>query len=164
MKATPAKCLLVIKESCKREIMIAGNVIESSKCKKLLAIKINSKLSSKTHVEDLCKKASHKFHVLPTITPYMDLPKKRNLFTAFFKFQFSYCPLAWMCHTRNKPQINAFHERYLQIIYNSKQFTFKKLLDKGKSVTIHNRNMQTQATEMFKSNQGFGTRNFFKCF
>ena len=92
--------LLLIKESCRKEVMIAGNVIESSKCKKLLAIKINSKLSSKTHVEDLCKKASRKFYALPTITPYTDFPKNRNLFTAFFKFQFSYCPLAWMCHTR----------------------------------------------------------------
>ena len=64
--------LLLIKESCRKEVMIAGNVIESSKCKKLLAIKINSKLSYKTHVEDLCKKASR---ALPTITPYMDLPK-----------------------------------------------------------------------------------------
>ena len=81
--------LLLIKESCRKEVMIAGNVTESSKCKKLLAIKINSKLSSKTHVEDLCKKASRKFHALPTITPYTDFPKN-----VIFLLRFSNSSLA----------------------------------------------------------------------
>ena len=38
--------------------------MENSKCDKLLGIKIDSKLSFKTHVEDLRKRASRKIHAL----------------------------------------------------------------------------------------------------
>ena len=38
MKANPDKCYLFVHESCKKEIKIAGSIIESSKCEKLLGI------------------------------------------------------------------------------------------------------------------------------
>lgn len=48
MKSNPEKRHLLINESCKKEIKIAGNIIEKSKWEKLLEIKINSKRSFKT--------------------------------------------------------------------------------------------------------------------
>ena len=70
---------------------------------------------------------------------------------AFFKSQFSYCPLAWMCHSRaNNGKINRLHERCLRIIYSNKQSSFETLLEKDGSVSIHNRNLQILATEIYK--------------
>ena len=40
-------------ENCSTETKISGNIIENSKCKKLLGIKNDSKLSFKEHVKDL---------------------------------------------------------------------------------------------------------------
>lgn len=51
-------------------------------------------------------------------------------------------------------KINAPHEKCLQIIYNDKQSPFQDHFDKGKSVSIHNRNLQTIATKMFKVTKG----------
>ena len=120
----------------KKEIQIAGNIIENSKCQKLLRIKINSKLSINAHVEDLCEKAKRKMHAPARTTPYVDLPKKRILFSsAFFKYQFSYCPLAWMHHSRRlNYRKNTFDQRCVPTMYNDKQVTFKELLDKDISV------------------------------
>ena len=74
---------------------------------------------------------------------------------AFFKSQFSYCPLIWMCHSRiiNK-KINRLHERCLRIIYCDKQSSFEELLEKDSSVSIHVRNIQILATEMYKVTKG----------
>ena len=47
-----------MKESCQKEIKIAGDIRENSKCEKLLEIKIDSKFSFTTHVESLCNKAT----------------------------------------------------------------------------------------------------------
>ena len=47
-------------------------------------------------------------------------------------------------------KINRVHERCLCIIYSDKTSSFEKLLEKDGSVTIHTRNFQTLATEMFK--------------
>ena len=67
---------------------------------KLLGIKIYNKLRLNAHLEDLCKKASRKIHQLARVNPYMTVSKKRILMNAFFRSQFSYCPLLWMCHSR----------------------------------------------------------------
>ena len=70
---------------------------------------------------------------------------------AFFTSQFSFCPLAVMCHSRtNNNKINRFHERCLRIVYNNKQSSFNELLEKDGSVSIHMRNIQIVATEMYK--------------
>ena len=114
-------------------------------------MKFDYKISFDEHITDLCKKASRKIHALSRITPCMNFSKRRILMNAFFKSQFSYCPLVWMCHSRaNNNKINRLHERCLRIIYSDKQSSFQALLEKDGSVSIHNRNLQFLATEMYK--------------
>ena len=56
-----------------------------------------------------------------------------------------------MCHSHaNNNKINKLYERCLRIVYNDKQFSFNQLLKKDGSVSIHMRNMQVLATEMYK--------------
>ena len=51
----------------------------------------------------------------------MTLPKPRLLMNSFFKTQFNYSPLIWMCHRReNNKEINRVHERSLITLYNDK--------------------------------------------
>ena len=70
---------------------------------------------------------------------------------SFFKSQFSYCPLIWMFHSRiMNNKINRLHERCMRLIYGDKTSSFEELLDQDKSVSIHTRNLQMLATEMFK--------------
>ena len=104
----------------------------------------------------MCKKASRKIHALARVRPYMNIAKKRILMNAFFKSQFSYCPLVWMCHSRaNNSKINWLYERCLTIIYSDKQSSFEELLEKDGSVSIHQRNLQVLATEMDKVRKAF---------
>ena len=70
---------------------------------------------------------------------------------SFFNSQFSYCPLIWMFHSRiTNNKINRLHERCMRLIYGDKTSSFEELLQKDKSVSIHTRNLQMLATEMFK--------------
>ena len=56
-----------------------------------------------------------------------------------------------MCHSRtNNNKINRLHERCLRLINNDKQSSFDELLQKDDSVSIHMRNIQILATEMYK--------------
>ena len=55
-----------------------------------------------------------------------------------------------MCHScTNNRKINSPDERCLLIIYNDKQLSFSELLEKGGFVSIHMRNIQYLAIEMF---------------
>ena len=85
----------------------------------------------------------------------MPFQKRKELMNAFFTSQFSYCPLTWMFHIRKlNNKINRLHERCLCVVYNDRLSSFKKLLNKDNSVSIHHRNLQCLATEMFKVHLG----------
>ena len=74
---------------------------------------------------------------------------------SFFRLHFNYCPLIWICHSQtNNRKINRLHKRCLRIIYNDKQSSFIKLLEKDNSVSIHQKNQQMVATEMSKVSNG----------
>ena len=77
--------------------------------------------------------------------------KKRLLMKAFIESQFSYCPLIWMFHGRGvNNKINHLHERSLRIVYKDNTSSFEDLLKKDNSFTIHQRNIQSLAIELFK--------------
>ena len=70
---------------------------------------------------------------------------------AYFIAQFGYCPLVWMNHSRTlNNRINGLHKRALSLVCNNFSSSFSELLEKDKSVTIHHRNLQTLAYEIFK--------------
>ena len=115
-------------------------------------MKFDQKLTSKDdHISDICKNTVRNISALARVTPYMETAKKRILMNAFFTSQFSCCPLVWMCHSRvNNNKINRLHERCLWIVYNDKPSSFNELLEKDGSVSIHIRNIQILATEIYK--------------
>ena len=74
---------------------------------------------------------------------------------SFIESQFTYCPLIWMfCSRSMNNRINRLHERALRIVYNDYANSFESLLVKDGSVTIHNRNIQRVALEMYKIRNG----------
>ena len=71
-----------------------------------------------------------------------------------FLFQFSYCPLQYSPVDVLTKKINFIHEKVLKITYQDNTLTFQELLNKNNSVSIHHRNLQVLATEMFKIHRG----------
>ena len=96
----------------------------------------------------------------------MNVSKRRIIMNTFFKSQFSYCPLAWMCHSHaNHSKINRLHEQCLHIIYSDKTSSIESLLEKASSVSIQNRKLHLLATEMYKACKGLSpsiTTELFK--
>ena len=70
----------------------------------------------------------------------------------FVVSHFNYCPLVWMFHRRKlNHHINNIHERALRVTYLDCQSTVLQLLQNDNSVTIHQRNLEVLATEIFKA-------------
>ena len=73
------------------------------------------------------------------------------LFKAFIESQFNYCPLIWMLHSRTmNNKINRLHERSLRIVYSDQSSTFEELLERDKTFSIHHKNIQSLAIEIYK--------------
>ena len=168
LKSNADKCHLLGSASDAVNLRVSEYDIKNRECEKLLGVKFDNKLTLEKHITDICRKASRKMYALARIAPYMDLSKRRIVMNAFFNSQFNYCPLnaffnsqfnyyplIWMRHnhTTNR-KINRLHERCLRIIYNDKQSSFKMFLEKDSSVSIHDKNIQCLATEMYKVSNG----------
>ena len=152
LKANPDKFHIILNGSHEDEFIIVDEyVIQNSKCEKLLGIKIDYELSFDDHVTDLCKKASRKLHALSRISKFMNYKKRRLVMRSFISSQFWYCPLVWMFHNRRlNNRINSIHERSLRLVYDDKVSSCEELLIKDNSFTIHERNVQTLAIELYK--------------
>ena len=151
LKSNADKCHLFVSTNDRVSMNVDGFKIDKSDTEKLLGVKFDKKLTFDDHISDICKKAGRKISALARVTRYMGIAKKRILMNAFFTSQFSYCPPVWMCHSRtNNSKINRLHERCLRLVYNDKQSSFNELLEKDGSVSIHMRNIQILATEMYK--------------
>ena len=154
MKANINKCHLLVNKKDEVIIKLGKTEIRNSEYEKLLGIKVDTKLNFNEHLNDIISKASHKVNALSRVAPYMNLSKK-ILMNSFFNSQFSYCPLICMFHSRiMNNKINRLHERCMRLIYGDKTSSFEELLDQDKSVSIHTRNLQMLATEMFKVYRG----------
>ena len=81
MKLDTDKCHLVLNTQEPNTINIGNLHINNSINKKLLGITFDCKLNGE----------------VARLTLYMGTTKKYVLMNAFFKSQFNYCPLVWMC-------------------------------------------------------------------
>ena len=152
--------------SGKSHVLYSGNdniddhIMISQNKNELLGIILGSKLSFEDHINSLCKKASQKLNALARIAPYVCLEKRKTVMKAYIASQFGYCPLVWMFHSRSlNNKINSLHERALRITYGDRSSSFENLLKKDNSVSIHHRNIQALATEMFKVENNIAPEN-----
>ena len=153
MKLNEDKCHFLIAANTNEHLWVkVGNeLIWESSAEKLLGITIDKNLDFNTHLSILCNKVSQKVTALSRLVKFIPFYKKRILLKTFIESQFSYCPLIWMfCSRKMNRKINHVHERALRIVYNDYTTSFKDLLIKDKTVSIHHRNIQYVATEMYK--------------
>ena len=152
LKLNAYKCHLLISSHSKDiEMNVGKEIIECENSVKLLGITLDNKLNFNEHVSNICKKASQKLHTLTRISNFMCQNKLRILMKAFIESQFGYCPLIWMFHSRTlNNRINRLHERALRLVYKNTHLTFEELLRKDNSFSIHHRNLQKLAIEIYK--------------
>ena len=161
LKGNPDKFHLLLSKTDKNKfhLNIENNIIENSDTQKLLGITIDNELKFDIHVANLCKKASQKLHALARISKYMSLRQRRIIMKSFINSQFGYCPIVWMFHSRTlNRRINNIHERSLRIVYEDYKSSFEELLQKDNTVTVHERNIQTLAVEVFKVKIGMAPK------
>ena len=160
LKANPKKFHLILSNPDEKLfIKIDDNILFNSKSEKSLGIKINNKMTFDEHVLKLCKTANQKLCALARMANFMSKNQRKVVMKAFIKSQFGHCPLVWMFHSRKlNNYINKIHERSLRIVYKDEFSTFQDLLKKDMDFTIHQRNIQALAIEMYKVVNGLSPK------
>ena len=69
----------------------------------------------------------------------------------FSSSQFGYCPLVSTFHNRRYyNKLNRLHKRMLRRVYKDYKSSAAELLSEDKSLTVHQKNVQKLATEVYK--------------
>ena len=151
LKASAGKFHLFLSPYEDQTITVENYVIKLSGVEELLGVTIDSNLNLKDHILSLCQKTNRKLHVLSRVSKYMTSNKRRILMKSFIISQFNYCPLIWMIHNRGlNNKINHIHYTALRKVHDHYISSFDDLLNRDKSVTINQRNLQQLAIEFFK--------------
>ena len=121
---------------------------------------MDSKLNFDSHITSLCKKAGQKLSALASINNYLIQDQKLLLLNSVVKSQFSYCPLIWVFTSRYlNNSLNSIHERALRLIYKDYELPFDRILEDNKQKSIHQKNIESLAIEIYKFQAGLHHRS-----
>ena len=157
MVLNPVKCHYIVigDDDSSHKIILNNNEIACSSEENLLGIPLNSKLSFDSHITSLCKKAVQKLSAIAIINHYLTPDQKPLLLNSVVKSQFSYCPLIWIFTSRYlNNALNSIHERTLPLIYNDYELPFDRILEDNKQKSIHQKNIESLAIEIYKFQAG----------
>ena len=153
MALNAGKChfMCLGKDTRNETFTFKGLVMKNSKGQKILGVTIDNKLTFKSHIKNLCKKASQKIGSLSRLSNHLNNSQKGLALNSIVKSQFSYCPLVWMfCSRTSNNMVNKVLERALRVILNDHESNFETLLQNNNGVCNHHRNIQTLLIEIFK--------------
>ena len=123
---------------------------------KILGITIDNKLTFKSHLKNICKKANQKLNALARITKFTSLFQRKTLLNSFIKSQFSYYLLIWIFTFKGlSKKINRIHEKSLRLVLNDHQSTLDEMLDTLNEKTIHQQCIDRLLTEVYKFMNGY---------
>ena len=140
MVANHKKCLFLWSSVHNSNItfLVENKHIKSSNEVKLLGINIDNKLTFTKHISNLCNVASNRLAALTKTRKFLSQEQARHLSEAYIMSTFKYCPLIWMfCGNTKNNLISKIHKCNLQLIYEMEDATFKDLLERDESKSIH---------------------------
>jgi ribonuclease P/MRP protein subunit RPP40 len=171
MKPNQGKCHLMVAEidhknyDSKSFIYLEDAFLESEDIVRLLGVDVDKKIKFEEHTKVILSEANKKLNALMRISKFVCQEKLRTLMSSFIESQFNYCPLIWMFQSKTlNNKINKLQERALRVVYKDRHRSFEQLLEKDKSFTIHDRNLQKLATEMYKVKHGLCPKPFLDIF
>ena len=144
--------MMLNRKNHRRQLMVINSItVKESNEVILLGITIDNKQVFKKYIENLCRIAQYKLHVLTRIRKYLTLDTAILLGNTFIKSKFNYAPLTWMfCRKTLFHKIENFHHRTLKVIYQSEE-SYENLLLGSSSVSIHQKHLRFLVTEIYKS-------------
>ena len=121
---------------------------KATSSEELLGIKPASNLTFNDHFISLCSKANKRLSALSRVSKYMGINDRHIILKSYIFSVFNYCLLVCICHSRSL-KLTEYRKEHCELCIETKS-RFKELIQKDKSITIHQKNLQYLAIETYK--------------
>ena len=154
LQANPDKYQAIVfggKNDLPNKFSIKGSDVNCMETVKLLGIEIDNKLLFSKHVSSLCAKASRQINAVMRLRNVLDIAVKEQIFSAFVKSTFSYCPVVWMfCGQNDVTKLDKLQHRALRFVYNDFDAPYHELLSRSNTMSVSNYLKYVLSIEMYK--------------
>ena len=102
-------------------VTIDGHCITNCKNLKLLGVTVDSDLTFRPHIQEICKNASKEIGVLSRLKNLLSTNTKLHLYKYAILPVLTYCHLAWnFCTKSDRRKLERIQERALRIVLKKK--------------------------------------------
>ena len=99
-------------------VNVGGHSIPPNNTLKMLGVTLDDKLNFKTHIRNVCEKASRQINALERISKFFNEQCRMHVYKSFVSANFNHCPVVWMfCGKTNLGKPQRLQERTLSIIF-----------------------------------------------
>ena len=136
-------------------VNVGGHSIPPNNTLKMMGITLDDKLNFKTHIRNVCQKASRQINALKRISKFLNEQCRMHVYKSFVSANFNYCPVVWMlCGKTNLGKLERLQERALSIIFLEKSLSYNELLKKSGQLSVKMNLMRFLIIEVFKCVRG----------
>ena len=84
-------------------VNVGGHDLHRDNTLKILGVTLDDKLNFKTHIQNICQKASRQINALIRISKFLNKQCRMHVYKSFVCANFNYCPVVWMfCGKTNR--------------------------------------------------------------
>ena len=131
-------------------VNVGGHDLHRDNTLKMLDVTLDDKLNFKTHIRNICQKASRQINALKRISKFLNAQCRMHVYKSFV-----YCPVVWMFSRKNNlGKLERFQERALSTILLDKSLSYDDLLKKSCQLSVRINLIRLSSIEVFKCVRG----------
>ena len=118
---------------------------------KVLGVTLDDRLNFKSHVDDICNRASRQINSFKRFSKYLKIDRRLSVYKSFIQSNFSYCPVAWLfCGRKNSNKLEKLQERALRIVFNDFSSSYEFLCERANTLPLSFYRLRFLCIEMYK--------------
>ena len=87
---------------------VHNNILYPTDEIKVLGVTFDDSLNFKSHVTDICNRASRQINSFKRFAKYLKIDRRLSVYKSFIQSNFSYCPLVWIfCGRKNSNKLET---------------------------------------------------------
>ena len=132
-------------------LSVHNNILYPTDEIKVLDVTLDDSLNFKSHVTDICNRASRQINSFKRFAKYLKIDRRLSVYKSFIQSNFSYCLLAWIiCGRKNSNKLEKLQEHAPGIVFDDFSTSYEILCERANTLPLSFYRIRFLGIEMYK--------------